>query len=253
MNNLSCNNPSWKKNICSFDDRRDLLIAKDSASAIIFCAEHFISLAKAAIEARGYFTVALSGGSTPKAVFQLLASSPHKESIDWKVVKLFWSDERCVPPNDKDSNYHMAMEAGFSKLNIPSHNIFRMPADSSPLDLAAKNYEIEILKHTSSGIFDLVMLGMGEDGHTASLFPFTKALHINDSLVTPNFIPEKNTWRMTLTFDCINRARAIVIYALGENKKAMIQEVFHSPHNPDKLPIQQIGSPSIKALWILGV
>ena len=238
-------------NIRSFDERRNLFIANDSAEAATFCAEHFIRTGNESIAARGVFTVALSGGSTPKAVFQLLASPIYKDRIDWKKVKLFWSDERCVAPTNPESNYHMAMTAGFSSLPIPDSNIFRMPADSDDLKFAAKKYEIEILENTIDGVFDLVMLGMGDDGHTASLFPETHGLHVDRRLVIPNYVPQKDTVRMTFTFDCINSARHIIIYAFGKGKTEMIERVLNGKYNPDHLPIQRVGTPKNKALFVI--
>lgn len=240
-----------EKKILSFDDRRDIAILGDMKNAIQFCADHFVDIVKMAQAAKGSCAVALSGGSTPKAIFQLLASPPYRTKIDWKNLLLFWSDERCVPPTDPESNYHMAMEAGFASLPIPKNHIFRMPADSEDLDGAAKAYEKLILKNIPEGVFDLVMLGMGEDGHTASLFPKTHGLHSEEGLVTPNFIPQKNTWRMTLTYECINASKHIDIYVLGKNKAEMVKHVLTSAYDPDMLPIQKIGTRSHKALWIL--
>ncbi len=233
-----------------FDDRRDIIVPGNMQETLTFCVEHFIAIGNKAIAARGKFTVALSGGSTPKAIFQLLASPAYREKLDWNKTFVFWSDERCVPPTDSESNYHMAMEAGFSSLPIPKEQIFRMPADSPDLSAAAKSYEELILKHVPAGSFDLVMLGMGEDGHTASLFPKTHGLHADDGLVIPNYVPQKNTWRMSFTFDCINNSHNIAIYVIGKSKVTMLKHVLTAPFDPDTLPIQNIGTRSHKALWI---
>lgn len=237
----------------SFDERRDIISFENSADAIIFSVENFIKLASEAIAVRKVFTVALSGGSTPKTIFQLLTSPEYRHKVDWQYVKLFWSDERCVSPEDAESNYRMAMEAGFTTLPIPSENIFRMETEGAnleALEIAALKYEALIATHVPNKAFDLVMLGMGDDGHTASLFPKTHGLKIEGHLAIANFIPQKNTWRMTLTFECINSARAIVIYVLGAGKAAMLHKIFNNPYDPNSLPIQKIGTAVHKALWI---
>ena len=129
----------------------------------------------------------------------------------------YMSDERAVPPDHPDSNYRMAMEAGFNQFNIPEEHIYRMKAETD-IETNAVEYEKLIESLLSKGIFDLVMLGMGEDGHTASLFPKTHGLHTNGRLVIANYVPTLNTWRMTLTFNCINQATHIVVYVIGKNK-----------------------------------
>lgn len=240
----------WKGKVQGYDERRDFIIPGDHEKTIQFCVHHFLFLAKESIDRQGYFAAALSGGSTPKAIYNGIFQSPFRGEIDWNRILLFWSDERCVPKNHPDSNYHMAMEAGFSKLPIPHENIFPMPSEGD-LEQNAKLYESQILEKIPSGIFDLVMLGMGEDGHTASLFPKTHALHVENSLVVPNFVPEKNTWRMTLTYPCINRARHSTLYVLGTSKAAMVKHVFTSRYQPDLLPVQKVGTSSHRALWIL--
>jgi 6-phosphogluconolactonase len=217
----------------------------------LFCAEQFITIGNSAIKEKGKFTVALSGGSTPKALFQLLATPAFNTRIDWNAVILFWSDERNVSPEDERSNYKMAMDAGFSSLPLPEKNIHRMPAEGIEIEEAAKKYEQLILELVPNASFDLVMLGMGEDGHTASLFPKTHALHSEGRLVVANFIPDLNVWRMTLTYECINAAHNISIYIIGKNKAGMLKRVLYSPDAFDELPIQKIGTRQHKALWIV--
>ncbi len=230
----------------AFDDRRSLAVLPNKQQAIEFASRQFLHLAKDAIAARGVFTVALSGGHTPKAVFEDLLL--HSDAINWAHVKLFWSDERAVPPDAEESNYHMAMTAAFSKLPIPPENIHRMYAERD-IDQEAIQYEALIKANMEA--FDLVMLGMGDDGHTASLFPHTKALNITDRLVAANFVPEKNTWRMTLTYEGIHRARNIVFYVLGDSKSAMVKHVLTDPLDIRTYPAQGVGRTSLKALWLL--
>lgn len=237
----------WQKYILTYDERRDIAIPGNQLATIQFCREHFLFVAREAIKKQGYFSVALSGGSTPKAIFQTLKA----KDLDWSLVLLFWSDERNVPPTHADSNYKMAMDAGFDILPIPSNNIFRMRAEAENLEESAIEYETLIKTVIPKKRFDLVMLGMGEDGHTASLFPLTHGLHAKDQLVIANYIPQKETWRLSLTFDCINEAEHIVIYVLGNAKASVIAKVLEGPSEPDQLPIQKVGTSSHKALWIV--
>jgi cystathionine beta-synthase len=236
----------------SFDDRRDIVIAGDAVDAAFFSAQQFVKLAKHSIAQRGIFAAALSGGSTPKALYELLSKEPFKSQVDWSKVLLFWSDERCVSPDHSESNYGTAMQAGLDSLPILKENIFRMPADSPELEQAALNYETQIKAHVPNGTFDLVMLGVGEDGHTASLFPNTHGLHVDQPrLAIANFLPAKEKWRMSLTFECINASRNIWITAIGKGKAEILKRIFTSPYTPDLLPAQKVGTPKHKALWIL--
>lgn len=236
--------------VIAFDERRDVIVPGDYKTTIRYCVELFLKIAQDAIKDHGYFAVALSGGSTPKAIFHGILASEQKDLVDWSRVLLFWSDERCVPHSHPDSNYRMAMESGFSKLPIPKENIFPIEGEGD-LEVNAKNYEKLIREKIPSKTFDLVMLGMGDDGHTASLFPKTHALHPNERLVVPNFLPQKDVWRMTLTFDCINSARNIILYVLGANKAKMVKQVFTGPYDPDTYPVQRVGTAAHMALWIL--
>ena len=231
-----------------WDDRRDIAVPGDAKATYEFCLEHFLKAYNAAVEEKGSFFVALSGGSTPKNIFKLLTSPAHVEKVDWTKVHLFWSDERSVPPEDPDSNYKMAMDAGFSSLPIPPEQIHRMVAEKE-IEKGAMQYE-ELLKKTLQGKgLDYLMLGMGDDGHTASLFPGTKALGETQKLVVANHVPQKKTDRMTFTFTCINQAKEIVIYVVGKNKQEKVQEILSLEDNV--YPVQHVGTKEHKALWIL--
>lgn len=233
----------------NLDERRKLIIPGEAPITIIFCVEHFISLAKQAIKDRGAFFVALSGGSTPKAIFEHLSKPPYDKMVEWGKVHLFWSDERSVPQDHPESNYHMAMQSGLEKMPIPRDQIHRMRAEEK-IEEGAALYEQEILKALGGRPFDLVMLGMGEDGHTASLFPHTEGLKVQNRQVIANYIPEKKTWRMTLTFECINQAENIAIYVIGASKKAMLVKVLFSHYQFENYPIQKVGTAIHPALWI---
>lgn len=234
-----------KGKIESWDERRDLIILEDQEEMISFSVEHWIQTCKRSIQQRGRFAVALSGGSTPKAIYQSLSQ---KKEIDWEKVWLFWGDERAVPPDHPDSNYKMAMDAGFKDLPIPKSQIFRMVAEKE-IEKNAKDYEEKIQKHLGKHLFDLVMLGMGEDGHTASLFPQTKALEETTKLVTFNKV-EKKGLRMTLTFPCINQSYKSVFYVAGSSKKEMVFNVLNAPIE-SSWPSSKIGTSEKKALWVL--
>jgi len=207
-------------------------------------------LCKEAIKDHGAFFVALSGGSTPKAIFEHLSSPPYAQMIEWNKVHLFWSDERSCPPEDPDSNYGMAMKAGLQQMPLLKSHIYRMQAEEE-IEKNAALYEKKILSTLKGRPFDLVMLGMGEDGHTASLFPQTEALKIQDKLVTANFISEKNTWRMTMTYPCINQALHTAIYVIGATKKTMLARVLLSSNQFEKYPVQKVGTATRQALWIV--
>ncbi len=240
----------WKAAIKSLDERRDIIIPGNMEKTIHFCVQQFLETGLEAIEERGLFTVALSGGQTPNAIFKELSNPSYQKALDWTKVLCFWSDERSVPPTDPESNYAMAMKSGLAKLPLPQENIFRMVAEND-IEENALAYEELIREKVPSVSFDLLMLGMGEDGHTASLFPRTHGLHTKDRLVIANYIPQKHTWRMSLTYECIHAAKVISIYAMGKNKSEMVAQALTSAYDPDNIPIQRVGTPHHKALWIL--
>lgn len=233
-----------------WDERRDLIIPGDYNTTLIFCVEHFVSCAQRAINDHGAFYVALSGGSTPKAIFEHLTTSPLSQQIDWTKVHLFWGDERTVPPDHPDNNYRMAMEYGLNHMPIPKEQIHRMVAEQQ-IEENALEYERTIRAVLKERAFDLVMLGMGEDGHTASLFPYTQGLKETNRLVIANAVPQKNCTRMTLTYPCINQAHCIVFYILGSSKKHALSQVLKSPLDCEKFPSQAIGTVEHRALWIV--
>ncbi|MFZ0566033.1 MAG: 6-phosphogluconolactonase [Chlamydiales bacterium] len=233
------------------DKRRIITLPGDVEATLHFSVQKWIEVAQESIDDHGFFAVALSGGSTPKNIFKRLSESEMASKIDWSKVFLFWSDERSVPPDHTESNYHMAMEeGGLGKLGIPSDQIFRMVAETD-IEANAEAYEKIILETLGGRPFDLVMLGMGDDGHTASLFPHTKALTAIGQLVVANHVFQKNTWRMTLTYECINRARYVCVYVIGKNKAKTLEKVLTSPFNPENYPSQLIGTAANRAIWII--
>lgn len=241
---------TWTDKVQTYNKRSDIALFDTSQEAVVFAASHFIAVATEAIQKHDFFSVALSGGSTPKAIFAELAKPTQREKVDWSKGLFFWSDERAVPPNNPDSNYHMAMTNGLQTLGIPEDHIFRMHAEEN-IEENAINYEHAIRKNVPSGSFDLMMLGMGDDGHTASLFPKTHGLHADERLAIANFVPQKQCWRMSLTFKCINDAAHIAVYVLGNSKAEMLKAALSGPFEPDNIPIQNIGLPQRHALWII--
>ncbi len=220
-------------------------------------AQLFIDFVTRAVDTRGIARIAISGGSTPKAMFALLADpgQPFTKAIDWARLKLYWVDERCVPPTDAESNFRMTNEALLSKVPLPPENIFRMEGELDPEE-AASRYESTLrnsmkLEGAESPAFDLVLLGMGDDGHTASLFPHTAALHELGRLVVANHVVQKDTWRITLTSPVINQAREVAFLIEGEAKAAVLAEVLTGPHDPDRLPSQLIRPSNGKLRFLL--
>lgn len=220
-------------------------------------AELFASNAAAAVEARGVARIAVSGGTTPKAMFALLADqgAPYFARVPWDRLHLFWVDERCVPPTDTESNYRMTNEAMLSKVPLPSTQIYRMEGELDP-QVAASRYEAEIrrvfrLEGAETPVFDLVLLGMGDDGHTASLFPHTQALHELGRLVVANHVPQKDTWRITLTWPVINHARKVAFLIEGAAKADVLHEVLLGEYDPEARPSQLIRPASGELMFLL--
>ncbi len=239
-----------EKSIHSFDSRRDLALAGDYEETLTFCVEYWIHKAHQAIEKKGFFTVALSGGSTPKAILKKLIQPENVSRLDWNKIYFFFGDERCVPPDDNESNYKMLMDTALSFLKVPEENIFRMVAEVDG-EKNAEHYAILISEKVPEACFDLITLGMGDDGHTASLFPHTEALSVEDRWVTLNKVPQKETTRMTLTYPIINQAHNICLFVLGKNKQERVAAVLQGDDQPLNYPSQKIGTERTKALWIL--
>jgi len=209
-------------------------------------AELFVAAAGTAVEARGVARVAISGGGTPKAMFALLAdrSAPYFARVPWDKLHLFWVDERCVPPTDNDSNYRMTNEAMLSKVPLPAAQVHRMEGELDP-EIAASRYEAALrtefgLDRSGNPVFDLVLLGMGDDGHTASLFPHTAALHELGRIVVANHVPQKETWRITLTWPVINLGREVAFLIEGASKAPVVADVFLGAYDPETKPSQLI-------------
>jgi 6-phosphogluconolactonase len=210
---------------------RSFVVLPSAAEVAAETANRFVATGREAIAARGRFCVALSGGSTPRAVYPLLLAEPLVSALDWSAVEWFWGDERSVPPDDPESNFGVADQMLVSQLpGVRDDAVHRMPADAPDRDAAAARYAAEI-EHVVGGepgrppAFDLIWLGMGADGHTASLFPGSAALDVEDRWVVPNWAPSLATWRMTLTYPLINAARQVLFVVTGRDKAAPLAAV----------------------------
>src|ERR1039458_7532664 len=219
-------------------------VEPDPAALASRAAQYFVEMAGEAVEAQGRARIAISGGSTPKAAFALLAdpNQPWRWRMPWEMLDLYWVDERSVPPGDSESNYRMTREALLDRVPLRPEQIHRIEGELEP-EAAAARYESELrnsfrLEGAESPRFDLVALGMGTDGHTASLFPHTQAIHELTRLVTANHVPQKDTWRITLTWPVIDHASSVFFLIAGEDKAAVLKEVLTGPRDPERLPSQ---------------
>lgn len=216
-------------------------------------AREFVSCAQAALRERGRFVVALSGGNTPRAVYSLLATE-YATSVPWAHVFIFFGDERHVPPEHADSNYRMAKESLLSRVPIAMQNIYRVEAELAA-SIAAERYEAALrkffmLKNNEAPRFDLILLGMGDDGHTASLFPGTVALQETSRLVVANWVKKFNTDRITFTLPVLNSAAEDLAIIAGDNKADVISRIVHSPETIN-YPIQMVRPKNGRLQWFM--
>lgn len=203
--------------------------------------------AEAALAARGEFRLALSGGNTPKPVYEALA----EQDLDWSRVVITFGDERCVPPDDAQSNYRMAKLALFDRADIPESNILRIEAEREPAEAAAR-YENTLRNHAKDEMVyrhDLLLLGMGPDGHTASLFPETAALSEARALVVPNFVPKFNTWRITMTYPLLNASRHICFLVSKAGKEPVLDQVLAGTGD---YPSAHVRPSNGQLTWLIG-
>ena len=221
-------------------------------------ADEFIARARRSIEHHGRFTVALSGGSTPKALHGVLVQRTQKDPkvIDWPRVQVFFGDERHVPPDHPDSNYRMANETLLSKVPIPANNVHRMLCEIPDAAAAAAKYDkvlasaFQLKGENQLPRFDFILLGMGPDGHTASLFPGTTGVHERDKRVLANWVPKLNSWRVTFSFPVINHAECVVPMVCGKDKAAPLSEVM-GHGSADTYPIKNVQPTHGELIWIV--
>ena len=227
-------------------------ILPDPAALADAAARYVVEQARAAIDARGRFSLTLSGGSTPRDLHLRLASPPLKDQVDWPRVHIFFGDERCVPPDDPRSNYRMAEETLLSKVPIPAENIHRMRGELPPKE-AAEDYQRELKAFFGSDAprLDLVLLGMGDNGHTASLFPGLTAVHEQERWVVAEYVAEVGMWRITLTPAVLNLARVTLFLVAGANKADMLRRVLEEPYDPSALPAQVVRPLEGDVVWMV--
>ncbi len=231
----------------------EFTIFPDKEAFIAGAAEFMAAQAVEAIAARGRWTIALAGGGTPKPIYQRLAEAGYAQGIDWSRVHIFFGDERCVSPDDSRSNYRMAREALLDHVPLPPENVHRLRGEDDPA-LAALAYEQEIqrmFRTAAPPAFDLVCLGMGDNGHTASLFPGTASLREQTRWVIPQYVEVMQTWRVTMTAPLINAARHVAFFVEGAGKAEMLRRVLHGRYDPDVLPAQMIQPARGQLHWLV--
>ncbi len=235
----------------------EIKIVADNAALNLMAVQEFCRCVEAAIAARNRFCVALSGGNTPRAVYSLLAAT-QKTLLHWDKIHIFFGDERHVPPDHPDSNYRMANEALLSQVPLPQKNIYRVRAELDA-KVAAQDYEDQLreffqlqdirLQNNDWPQFDLVLLGLGDDGHTASLFPGSMALQENTRMVVANWVKKFNEYRITFTFPVLNQAAEVMFLVSGESKSQILKDVLH-PSGTNTYPAQNIQPEKGRLLWI---
>ena len=236
---------------------KDVRVLENAEAVSRQVAADFVECAREAVARRGGFTVALSGGSTPRRLYQILAEAPYREAVEWSRVEFFWGDERAVPPDHPDSNYGMAAGALLDELGVRPAQIHRMEAERRDVGAAALDYQREIARVLGADpealppAYDLILLGLGADGHTASLFPWSPALPERRRWVVVHFVPKLKADRMTLTAPIINRAREIRMLVAGADKAAALAEVLEGPPEPERLPAQLIRPEAGRLVWLV--
>ena len=232
-----------------------VLVAGTTEEAVRQAAEAIVRILRDAIEERGWASLALAGGRTPRPLYRELAQPPYRTAVQWERVEWFWSDERPVPPDHPDSNFRLAAETLLAELAPPERRIHRMLTELDPRE-AARLYEATIrrvFRVDPPGIprFDLILLGMGADGHIASLFPGTAALEEQQRLVVANEVPQLETTRLTFTPPLLRAARAILVLVTGEEKAPAVRDALEGPMDPKRLPAHLLRQVDGQVLWIL--
>jgi 6-phosphogluconolactonase len=241
-------------------DELELAVCRDAADVSRRAADLFLRLAREAGARYRVFTVALSGGSTPKGLYARLAQEPYRTEVPWDLIHVFWGDERCVPPDDADSNYKLAADALLSQVPLPETNIHRVPTDTGDCAQAAADYAQELvtffgLEGRALPHFDLLLLGVGDDGHTASLFPGQAALDEREVLVVaspPGRLPPQVD-RVTLTLPVLNAARHVVFLATGPGKREIVNRILAGVEATEGalLPAQRVRPADGMLTWIV--
>jgi len=237
--------------------QREVAVLPDAAAVARRATEEFLKSVNEAVAQKGFFTVALAGGSTPKALYALLADDPSLRSrIPWPKLHFFFGDERHVPPDNTESNFHMANEALFSKGLVKPEQITRMRGEYADTEKAALEYEQALrayfkLQDGEYPRFDLVLLGMGDEGHCLSLFPGTQALHASHRIVVRNWVGKLFSERITLTAAAANNANRVIFLVTRSDKALALKAVLEGPYEPEQLPSQLIQPVSGNLLWLV--
>jgi len=239
----------------SDNDRGELVVLPDPGALADEAARRFVALARAAVEGRGRFTVALSGGSTPRALHERLARPPLRDEADWEQVHVYWGDERYVPPDDPESNFRMARETPLAHVPIPAANIYPVPTVGGTPEAAASAYAETLTASFGADLpqFDLILLGMGPDGHTASLFPsHPEVVAPSDELVVAvHGAPKPPPDRVSFTLELINAASHVLFLVAGADKAATLREVLRGPLEPARLPAQGVRPTAGQLVWLV--
>ncbi len=234
--------------------KRDIVVADDPAGLYALAADALIDLARQSIQQHDRFTLALSGGQTPRGLHRELLAEHRRRDVDWTKVAFFWGDERSVPPDDEASNFRMAKETLLKPLGIQKEQVHRFHTEIGDWPECAAAYQQRLsnvfrVSPPAFPVLDLILLGMGDDGHTASLFPFTEALRERKRWVVANPVPQLQTERLTMTAPCINAARNVWFLVAGQAKAARLAQVLNGPSDPDRLPSQLIQPDQGQLRW----
>lgn len=232
----------------------ELKVFEDPGELTRAAAEEIASSAETAIASQGRFTIALSGGSTPRPIYRLLAEEPYRDRILWERVYVFWGDERHVPPGDPQSNFGMAHDELLSKVPLPADNIHRVRAEKPDAERAAHEYEWTLrsafnLDEGQAPRLDLVLMGLGSDGHTASLFPGSDAVRERTRLVVAPWVSAQSSFRITMTLPVFNRAACALFVVSGEEKAEALRSVLEGDLQPDRFPAQGVRPEDGRLLW----
>jgi len=233
-----------------------VLIEKDAEAVAREAADIFARLARQAQAEGRRFRVALSGGSTPRVLYRILSSEPYRDRIDWRNIQFFFGDERWVPHYHKESNYKLAADELFARVDVDPNNIYPIPTEGVSPEEAARRYERTLrevfgVEEGEVPRFDLILLGMGDDGHTASLFPHTDVLHERERLVASPYVPKLDSYRITLTPDVLNLAEEVVFMVAGEGKAPALHEVLEGDYNIEEYPSQLSRNAKGKVTWLV--
>jgi 6-phosphogluconolactonase len=235
----------------------EIRVAQDSVDWATEAASLTQEVGRQAVAERGLFLIALSGGRTPEQLYRRLASAPFRDQGDWTDTQFFFSDERCVSPDDPDSNFHLADQTLFRPLAIPRDHIHRMACEQVGSDAAARDYEglLRTVTKTPTGAWprlDLVLLGIGQDGHTASLFPGTDAVHERGRCVAVGYAPSGHRTRLTLTLGVINQASVVLFLVTGAGKAGIVKTILESQEKADRLlPAALVRPERGRLIWLL--